>query len=92
MTEEIGAVLAEAFAALRPHLNERQRRLALGAAARALGRGGIRSVAGMTGAAESTVSRGVRELESGAEPRLVSGWRGRAARGCGMTIPGWWMR
>jgi transposase len=68
MTEGIGAALAEAFAALRPHLNERQRRLALGAAARALGRGGIRSVAGMTGAAESTVSRGVRELESGAEP------------------------
>jgi transposase len=68
MTEGIGAVVAEAFAALRPHLNERQRRLALGAAARALGRGGIRSVAGMTGAAESTVSRGVRELESGAAP------------------------
>src|SRR4029453_4787904 len=32
------------------------------------GRGGIRSVAGMTGAAESTVSRGVRELESRAAP------------------------
>src|SRR4029450_6842813 len=68
MSEGTGAVLAETFAALRPHLNERQRRLALGAAARALGRGGIRWVAGMTGAAESTVSRGVRELESGAAP------------------------
>jgi Rhodopirellula transposase DDE domain len=68
VTEGIEAVLAEVFAALRPHLNERQRRLVLGAAARALGRGGIRSVAGMTGAAESTVSRGVRALESGAEP------------------------
>src|SRR6266542_1832912 len=68
MSEGTGAVLAETFAALRPPLNERQRRLALGAAARALGRGGIRWVAGMTGAAESTVSRGVRELESGAEP------------------------
>src|SRR6266508_2186983 len=68
MSEGTGAVLAETFAALRPHLNERQRRLALGAAARALGRGGIRWVAGMTGAAESTVSRGVRELGSGAEP------------------------
>jgi transposase len=68
MTEGIGAVVAEAFTALRPHLDERQRRLALGAAARALGRGGIRLVAGMTGAAESTVSRGVRELESGAAP------------------------
>src|SRR5215211_4867794 len=68
MSEGSGAVLAETFAALRPHLNERQRRLALGAAARARGHGGIRWVAGMTGAAESTVSRGVRELESGAEP------------------------
>src|SRR4029453_13688698 len=90
MSEGTGAVLAETFAALRPHLNERQRRLALGAAARALGRGGvrwgagragggggarggrgrggIRWVAGRPGAAESTVSRGVRELESGAEP------------------------
>src|SRR5213078_3251701 len=70
MSEGTGAVLAETFAALRPHLNERQRRLALGAAARALGRGGIRWVAGMTGAAESTVSRGVRELESAAAPSV----------------------
>src|SRR6266487_7167193 len=68
MIEGGGIVLAEMLAALRPQLNERQRRLALGAAARALGRGGIRSVAAMTGAAESTVSRGVRELESGAAP------------------------
>jgi len=68
MIEGSGIVLAEMLAALRPHLNERQRRLALGAAARALGRGGIRSVAAMTGAAESTVSHGVRELESGAAP------------------------
>src|SRR4029434_7366669 len=68
MREGIGAVVAETCAALRPHLNERQRRLALGAAARALGRGGIRWGARMTGAAESTVSRGVRELESGAAP------------------------
>src|SRR4030095_3755203 len=68
MSEGTGAVLAETFAALRPHLNERQRRLALGAAARALGRGGIRWVAGRTGWADSPVWRGVRELESGAEP------------------------
>lgn len=64
----IEAILAEVFAALRPHLNERQRRLVLGAAARALRRGGIRAVAGMTGAATSTVSRGMRELGSGTQP------------------------
>src|SRR4029453_5021797 len=68
MSEGTGAVLAETFAALRPHLNERQRRLALGAAARALGRGGIRSGAGMTGAAGRPVSRGVRGRESRAAP------------------------
>jgi hypothetical protein len=37
MTEEIEAVLGEALAALLPHLDERQRRLTLGAAARVLG-------------------------------------------------------
>src|SRR4029450_12043799 len=85
MTEGIGAVVAEAFAALRPHLNERQRRLALGAAARALGRGGIRWVAVMTGAAESTVSRGVRELESRAAPsaRVRTAGAGRRRRRAG---------
>jgi len=92
VTEGIEAVLAEVFAALRPHLNERQRRLVLGAAARALGRGGIRSVASVTGAAESTVSRGVRALESGAEPSARVRGVGRAASGCGMAIPGWWTR
>src|SRR5918994_880541 len=82
MIDGSGIVLAEMFAALRPHLNERQRRLALGAAARALGLGGIRSVAAMTGAAESTVSRGVRELESGAEPleRVRAAGAGRRRR------------
>ncbi|MEU0837785.1 ISAzo13 family transposase, partial [Streptomyces sp. NPDC005969] len=53
---------------LLPHLDERQRRLVLGAAARVLGHGGIRSVAGAAGVAESTVSRGLRELERGDEP------------------------
>jgi hypothetical protein len=49
VTEEtevvLEAVLGEAFARLLPHLDERQRRLALGAAARVLGYGGIRRVA-----------------------------------------------
>lgn len=64
----IKAILGEVFAVVRPHLNERQRRLVLGAAARTLRRGGIRAVAGVTGTATSTVSRGVRELESGTQP------------------------
>ncbi|MFD9286579.1 hypothetical protein ACFWD7_57600, partial [Streptomyces mirabilis] len=62
------AGLAEAFELLLPYLDERQLRLVLGAAARVRGRGGIRLVAGAAGVAESTVSRGVRELEQGGEP------------------------
>lgn len=68
MSEGIEAGLAEAFGLLLPHLDERQRRLVLGAAARVRGHGGIRRVAGAAGAAESTVSRGLRELERGEEP------------------------
>jgi hypothetical protein len=47
-------------------LDERQRRLVLGAAARRLGRGGIKKVAAAVGVDPETVSRGVRvRLETG---------------------------
>lgn len=68
MSEGTNAELVDAFGLLLPHLDERQRRLALGAAARVLGHGGIRMVAGAAGVAESTVSRGKRELEHAEEP------------------------
>src|SRR2546425_3360285 len=61
-------VLASKFAAIFPHLDERQRRLLLGAEARALGHGGIRAVARAAGVREATVSLGVDELDSGAVP------------------------
>lgn len=77
MTDGIESELAETFGLLLPHLDERQRRLVLGAAARLRGRGGIRQVAGAVGIAESTVSRGLRELEQGEAP----GGRVRAAGG-----------
>jgi len=68
---------------LLPHLDERQRRLLLGAEARALGHGGIRRVARAAGVREGTVSRGVRELDSGQEPlgrvRREGGGRKRLA-------------
>jgi hypothetical protein len=54
------------FAAIFPHLDERQRRLLIGAEARALGHGGIRAVARAAGVREATVSLGVDELDSGA--------------------------
>ena len=81
--EEAGQVLAAKFAAISPHLDERQRRLLMGAEARALGHGGIRLVARAAGVREATVSLGVDELEAGAEPlgraRRPGGGRKRAA-------------
>jgi len=60
--------LAGRLAEIRPHLDERQWRLLLGAEARAIGRGGVKLVAGAVGASADTVSRGVRELERGVVP------------------------
>src|SRR6202165_766974 len=60
--------LAAKFAALLPHLDERQRRLVMGAEARALGHGGIKTVARAGGTSAVTVSRGVDELEAGGKP------------------------
>src|SRR5512144_1492094 len=61
-------MLAAKFGAIFPHLDERQRRLLMGAEARALGHGGIRLVARAAGMRERTVARGARELAAGAEP------------------------
>ena len=76
-------MLAAKFGVLLPHLDERQRRLYLGAEARALGHGGIRLVAAAAGVREATVSLGASELESGAEPlgrvRRAGGGRKRLA-------------
>src|SRR5712692_4449476 len=61
-------MLAAKFEVIFPHLDERQRRLVMGAEARALGHGGIRLVARAAGVREATVSLGVDELDSGAGP------------------------
>ena len=50
---------------LLPELDEKARRLALGAVARAAGDGGIGAVAKMTGASWQTVADGAAELECG---------------------------
>jgi len=60
--------LAAVFKQVSPHLDERQRRLLAGAQARAIGRGGIRTVARATGMREGTVARGAHELAAGAAP------------------------
>jgi hypothetical protein len=60
--------LAAKFQAIFPHLDERQRRLLMGAEARSGGHGAIRAVARAAGVREATVSLGVDELDGGAEP------------------------
>src|SRR5262249_62320383 len=62
VTEEM---LAAKFAVILPHLDERQRRLALAADARMLGHGGIRKVARAAGGREAAVSLGVAGLGAG---------------------------
>jgi hypothetical protein len=75
--------LAAKLEVIFPHLDERQRRLLMGAEARALGHGGIRLVARAAGVREATVALGVTELDSGEEPlgraRRAGGGRKRAA-------------
>jgi len=67
MAEIVGfpEAFAAALAEVAPVLDERARRLLLGAGARQLGRGGIKLIAAATGAARDTVGRGAAELEAG---------------------------
>jgi DNA-binding FadR family transcriptional regulator len=60
--------LAQFFTDLAPELDERRRRLACGAAARMLGRGGIAAVSRAAGTSRNTVAAGAAEVES-AVPR-----------------------
>jgi hypothetical protein len=82
--EETREILAVKFQVIFPHLDERQRRLLMGAEARALGHGGIRAVARAAGVREATVSLGVDELDAGAQPlgrvRRPGGGRKRATQ------------
>jgi hypothetical protein len=66
---DLDEVLAATFSVIAPHLTERQRRLLLGAAARALGYGGVSRVARLAEASRPTVRRGVAELDQPADPR-----------------------
>jgi Rhodopirellula transposase DDE domain len=66
---DLDEVLAETFSLVAPHLTERQRRLLLGAAARALGYGGVSRVARLAKASRPTVRRGTAELDQPADPR-----------------------
>ncbi|WP_329529682.1 IS3 family transposase [Streptomyces sp. NBC_01462] len=81
--DEIRTQLELKFAVLFPHLDERQRRLLMAAEARVLGHGGVRAVARAAAVSETTVRKGVFELETGEEPlgrvRRPGGGRKRVA-------------
>jgi transposase len=66
---QVAESLARRYALLRPHLDERQRRLLLGCEAVESGRGGVKAVAEATGAHPDTVARGMREIEGQREPQ-----------------------
>ena len=73
-------VLRRKFSALWPHLNELQRRLVVGAEAKALGRGGVTAAARAAGISRPTVQKALAEL---AEPpaAMVAPQRSRRAGG-----------
>ncbi len=75
--EAAGERVARLYGLLRPHLDERQRRLLLGSEALELGRGGIKAVAAATGVHPDTVGRGLREAEGRPEPRVRAPGGGR---------------
>lgn len=75
--------VARRYAALAPHLDERQRRLYLAAEAQELGRGGVSAVGRATGAARSTIRVGLKELREA--PSALP--RGRARRPGGGRKP-----
>jgi Rhodopirellula transposase DDE domain len=64
-------MLAEKFATLFPHLNEKQRRLCAAAEARALGHGGIARVARAAGLSRPTIYQGLRDLAGEPTPGRV---------------------
>jgi DNA-binding MurR/RpiR family transcriptional regulator len=68
ITEETLSQLDCRFSVLLPHLNERQRRLAVAAEARMLGHGGVRAAARAAGMSETTVRRGIAELGARGPP------------------------
>lgn len=67
---ESAASITARFSAIAPHLNERQRRLWVGAEAQVLGRGGVSLVARATGISRPTVYKALEEIDA---PPLAAG-------------------
>ncbi|MFE1290617.1 ISAzo13 family transposase [Streptomyces sp. NPDC058751] len=63
--DETREQLSVKLAVLFPHLDERQRRLLMAAEACGLGHGGVRAAARAAGVSETTIRRGMADLEAG---------------------------
>ena len=88
MSEGTKAELVDAFGLLLPHLDERQQRLTLGAAARVLGHGGIRMVAGQPGWRSPRCRAGSGSWSTRRSPRVGSGHRARVGSALREADPG----
>jgi len=88
--ESFAQGFVDAVAEVAVVLDERARRLLLGAAARQIGRGGITLVARASGASPDTVGRGAAELEAGviADGRVRA--KGAGRKSVQETDPGLW--
>jgi len=81
MQEVASERLTQLFTRLRPVLGERDWRLVGAAVAELLGHGGISAVARAAGAGRGTITRGLAELASGAEPEGATGRQRRPGGG-----------
>jgi hypothetical protein len=65
VAEDARVQLSVRVGLLLPHLNERQRRLLLATEARLLGHGGVRAVGQVAKVSETTIRKGLLELDAG---------------------------
>jgi len=85
---QVAEAAGRRYAALRVHLDERQRRLLLGVEAMGLGRGGIKAIAAATGVHPDTIGRGVREMEGVLSPQARVRNAGGGRKTLAETDPG----
>jgi len=89
---ELLRVIGPELRLLLPELDEKARRLTLGAVARAAGDGGIGAVARLTGASWQTVANGAAELGSGQVAAGGCAGRARGARSWPRPARAWCRR
>ena len=85
---QVAEAAGRRYAALRAHLDERQRRLLLGIEATELGRGGMKAMAAVTGVHPDTIGRGVREMEGNPPPQARVRNAGGGRKSLAETDPG----